>query len=297
MNKIYRDYDADQLAIQIDAGHGVTNIEEIQQQNGADTARTRKAIPCEIDVAYGPAPMQKLDIYYPKDKPQDSKNGSGYPVVIDIHGGGWRGGSKNGRGWPAEALVPKGCVWTTIDYGLAPNYGIDQIVDHVRSAVAWIYKNIATYGGDPNRITVCGHSAGGHLTASLLMEGWHAKYGVPENVFKGACASSGVYDLEALVGATMGYNDELGMTKEVARAHSPYYHLPKQSCPLIIAWGDKETTEFMRQSRDFAKAWADAGLKVEVFECAGDHHFSIARTQQNPASAFNKAFVNMIGLN
>jgi arylformamidase len=291
VTKIYRDYDADELTAQINAGAGVTNIDEIQQQNGADTARTRKAIPCEIDVAYGAEPLQKLDIYYPKDK-----KAGGYPIVIDIHGGGWRGGSKNGRGWPAETLIPKGCVWTTIDYGLAPAYRIDQIVDHVRSAVAWVYKTVAKYGGDPNRITVCGHSAGGHLTGTLLMEGWHAKYGVPENVFKGACLSSGVYDMEALVGASAGYNDELGMTKEVARAHSPYYHLPKKSCPAIIAYGGKETDEFMRQSRDFAKAWAAAGLKVETFECANDHHFSIARTQINPNSAFGKAFVKMIGL-
>ncbi len=292
MNTVYRNYTAEQLTGQINAGAGVANIEQIQKQNGADTARTRKAIPCELDVAYGAEPLQKLDIYYPKDK----RTGV-YPVVIDVHGGGWRAGSKNGRGFPAESLVPQGCVWVTIDYGLAPAYRIDQIVDHVRSAVTWVYKNIATYGGDPNRITVCGHSAGGHLTGTLLMDGWHANYGVPENVFKGACLSSGVYDMEALVGATAGYNDELGMTKEVARAHSPYHHLPKQSCPIIVAWGDKETDEFQRQSRDFAKACSAASLTVQTFECNGDHHFSIARTQVDPTSAFGTAFVKMIGLN
>jgi arylformamidase len=288
---VYRTYTAEELAAQINASGGITDHEEIQKRNGADTAHARKTIPCEIDVAYGAEPLQKLDIYYPGEK-----RSGGYPVVIDVHGGGWRGGSKNGRGWPAESLVPKGCVWTTIDYGLAPAYRIDQIVDHVRGAVAWVYKNIAKYGGDPDRIIVCGHSAGGHLAGTLLMEGWHTRYGVPMDVLKGVCLSSGVYDMEALVGATSGYNDELQMTKEVARAHSPYHHLPKQSPPLVIAWGDKETQEFMRQSRDFAKAWADAGLKVETFECRGDHHFSIARTQADSNSAFGKAFVKMIGI-
>ena len=291
MSTVYRTYSADELAVQINASGGITNHEEIQKQNGADTAHARKVVPCEIDIAYGSEPLQKLDIYFPKDR-----RAGGYPVVIDVHGGGWRAGSKNGRGFPAESLVPRGCVWVTIDYGLAPAYRIDQIVDHVRGAVAWVYTNIARYGGDPNRITVCGHSAGGHLTATLLMDGWHATYGVPENVFKGACLSSGIYDMEALVGATSGYNDELQMSKAVARAHSPYHHLPKKSCPIIIAYGGKETDEFMRQSRDFGAAYAAAGFKVETFECADDNHFTIARTQVNPASAFNKAFVKMIGL-
>ncbi len=291
MTLVYRGYTADELAAQINASAGITNHEELQKQNGVDTARTRARIPCRIDVAYGLDPLQKLDIYGPI-----TKRSGGYPVVIDIHGGGWRGGSKNGRGFPAETLVPKGLVWVTIDYGLAPTHKIDGIVDHVRTAVGWVFKNIAEHGGDPNRITVCGHSAGGHLAGTLLMPGWHAAYGVPDTIFKGICASSGVYDMEALVGATSGYNDALGMTKAEARAHSPIYHLPQRACPLIVAYGGRETDEFKRQSRAFAQACKDAGLAVTEIECVDDHHFSIARTQVDPASALNKALLKMIGL-
>lgn len=291
MGYVYRTYTADELAVQINASGGIDNFEEMQKQNGIDTARTRAAIPCEIDVAYGPEPQQKLDIYRPKDT-----RAGGYPIVIDIHGGGWRGGSKNGRGFPAESLVPKGIVWITIDYGLAPSYRIDQIVDHVRSAVAWVHKHAAKYGGDPTRIYACGHSAGGHLAGTLLMDGWHAKYGVPSDIFKGICLSSGVYDLEALVGATSGYNDDLKMSKDDARAHSPYYHLPKRACPVIVTYGGKETDEFKRQSRDFAKALSGAGLAAEMIECSSDNHFTIARTHVDPTSALNKAFLKLIGL-
>lgn len=291
MSYVYRNYTADELAVQINASGGIADLDTIQKQNGTDTARVRKTLPCEIDVAYGPAPLQKLDIY----RPGETRAG-GYPVVIDIHGGGWRGGSKNGRGFPAESLVPKGLVWVTIDYGLAPAYRIDQIVDHVRSAIAWVYKNAAKHGGDPNRIYACGHSAGGHLAGTLLMDGWHAKYGVPDDLFKGICLSSGVYDLEALVGATTGYNDDLKMTKAEARAHSPYHHLPKRTCPVIVTYGGLETDEFQRQSRDFAKALNDAGLQADLIECKDDHHFSIARTHVDPASALNKAFLKLIGL-
>jgi len=291
MDQVYRGYTADELAVEIDAAATITNFDEIQQQNGIDTAKARKAIPCAIDISYGPDELQKLDVYHPKDK-----RSGGYPVLVDIHGGGWRAGSKNGRGFPAETLVPEGLVWATIDYGLAPKHKIAAIVDHVRSALAWVHKNIATYGGDPERIYVCGHSAGGHLTGMLLTEGWHARYGVPETVIKGAIASSGVYDMEALVHAPRGYNDELGMSLVQARAHSPYYHLPQRACPLIVAWGSDETREFVRQSRDFATAWRDAGLNMSAIECKGDHHFSIARTFIDPTSPLNKAVLKMVGI-
>ena len=308
-------------------------FEEIQKHNGADTAKARQAIACRIDIAYGPDEMQKLDVYYPGM--QAARDGSvgarppsrsstarttrdiapgdaraadpaspragysekgGFPVLVDIHGGGWRAGSKNGRGFPAETFVPKGFVWVTVDYGLAPKHKIAAIVDHVRSAFAWTYQNVKDYGGDPERIYVCGHSAGGHLTGMLLVDGWHAKYGVLTDAIKGAVASSGVFDMEALVHAPRGYNDELGMTLADARAHSPYYHLPKRACPIIVTYGGNETREFVRQSRAFARAWREAGLSVTEIECKGDHHFSIARTFVDPRSELHKAAMKMIGL-
>ena len=293
MDHVYLDYTAEELAVAVDAGSNVppAEFEAIQKRNGADTARTRTIIPCKIDIPYGPDELQKIDVYYPRDK-----KAGGHPVVLDIHGGGWRRGSKNGRGFPAEALVPKGAIWATVDYGLAPKYKIAAIVDQVRAALAWVYKNAAEFGGDRNRITVTGHSAGGHLAAMLLVEGWHAKHGVPEGVIKGAIASSGVYDMEAVARAPRGYNDELGMDLAEARAHSPIHHLPKRACPLIIAYGLGETREFVRQSRAFAKAWRDAGLTVAEIECPGDHHFTIDRTFIDPKTPLHKAAMKMIGL-
>ena len=293
MDQVYQNYTAEELAVQVDAGSNVpaAEFEEIQKHNGADTAKARQAIACRIDIAYGPDELQKLDVYYPGEK-----GSGGFPVLVDIHGGGWRAGSKNGRGFPAETFVPKGFVWVTVDYGLAPKHKIAAIVDHVRSAFAWTYQNVKDYGGDPERIYVCGHSAGGHLTGMLLVDGWHAKYGVLTDAIKGAVASSGVFDMEALVHAPRGYNDELGMTLADARAHSPYYHLPKRACPIIVTYGGNETREFVRQSRAFARAWREAGLSVTEIECKGDHHFSIARTFVDPRSELHKAAMKMIGL-
>ena len=99
------------------------------------------------------------------------------------------------------AINDVGVLWVPIDYGLAPDYTIDQIVEHTRAAVAWVYRNITAYGGDPENIYVSGNSAGGHLTGALLMPGWHQTHGLSEQVIKGACAMSGVFDLQALVHA------------------------------------------------------------------------------------------------
>jgi arylformamidase len=216
--------------------------------------------------------------------------------LIDIHGGGWTAGSKNARSFPAEAIVPKGVLWVPIDYGLAPAFKLDAIVDHVRSAVAWIYKNIASHGGDPNRIYVSGNSAGGHLVATTLMPGWHAKYGVPENVVKGACAMSGVYDMDAVRLAAEGPNNALKMDAAEARRNSPIFHLPKTSGPLIVSYGAPELPEFKRQGADFAKAWKAAGHDVTEIVVPGAHHFAMSREFANADSELHQAMMKMIGV-
>jgi arylformamidase len=102
--------------------------------------------------------------------------------------------------------------------------------------------------------------------------------------------------LEALVHAPRGYNDELQMTLDVARTHSPILHLPKRAIPLVVTYGGKETDEFRRQSQAFAKAWTAAGLTCELIECPEDNHFTIGRTFCDPGSALNKAVLKLIGL-
>jgi len=166
-------------------------------------------------------------------------------------------------------------MWVPIDYGLAPNYSIDQIIDHVRSAIVWLYLNGSNYGGDPSRLYVSGNSAGGHLTGCILMPDWHKNYGLPPDIVKGACAIRGVYDLKALVHAEHGYNNELGMDIETAQQFSPLFHLPPTGYPLLVAYGSFEPDEFKRQSNAYFEAWKKKGFSANKIIVENAHHFSM----------------------
>jgi arylformamidase len=217
---VYQSYTAEQLTAQIAVHATVENLADYMAESAALAEKVRAEVAGVFDIAYGEADVQKLDIYAPE-------GADGAPVLIDIHGGGWTQGTKDTRSLPAPAIVGRGVIWVPIDYGLAPDYTMSGIVDHVRQAVAWVHGNIAAYGGDADRLFVSGNSAGGHLTGTTVMPGWHGAYGIPDNAVKGACAMSGVFDLEALVRAAGGPNDALKMDLEEANANAPIRHLPE----------------------------------------------------------------------
>lgn len=285
---VYQGYTAEELSKQYAVHATIPDPGGYQGEAARMAAEAREKLSGALNVAYGEAEIQKLDIFAP--------DGGNAPVLIDIHGGGWTAGSKNSRSFVAEALVTKGIAFVPIDYGLGPDYGMPEIVDHVRSAVAWVYNNIADHGGDPDRIFVSGNSAGGHLTGTTMMPGWHGEYGIPADAIKGACAMSGVFDLEALYRVSEGPNDALEMDLETAKALSPLFHLPETSGPLIVGVGEPELDEFKRQAREFAAAWNGAGLDGQLIEVPGAHHFAMSREFGDPESALHKAITAMIGV-
>ncbi len=296
---VYQSYTAEQLTAQMAVHATVENLGDYMAESAALAKAALDKVSGQFGIAYGEADVQKLDIYAPDGAPVDP---NGAPVLIDIHGGGWTAGTKETRSLPAPAVVGRGIIWVPIDYGLAPDYTMSAIVDHVRSAVAWVYKNISQYGGDPDRLFVSGNSAGGHLTGTTVMPGWHAKYGIPDNAVKGACAMSGVFDLGALVCAATGPNDALKMDLNEAIANAPIRHVPEAGLEpnpapaLIIAYGEPELDELKRQSRSFAAAWRNAGLSVREVQVPGAHHFAMSREFANTDGELHGAVMEMIGV-
>ena len=244
-----------------------------------------RTMPGKLDVAYGDAgPRQTLDIFAPGT--------DGAPVLIFIHGGYWFFNSKDPRRFPAREFVPRGIAWAPINYRLAPTVPMSGIVADVRNAVKWLYEHGAQYGCDPERIYVSGNSAGGHLTAELLSDDWPEQYGLPPDVVKGACALSGLYELEPLLECEP--NEKLRLDLASARRHSPIYHLSGQPTPTIIACGGNESAEFRRQTAAYADILKEAGYPVTHIEVAGHDHFSIIGELANPESPLFRAIIGMI---
>jgi arylformamidase len=106
---------------------------------------------------------QALDVY----APDGAKN---LPVVFWIHGGGWQAGNKSMVGVKPKAFMEAGVVFVSINYRLLPTVDMTALTSDVATALAWVHKNIATYGGDPTRLLVMGHSAGGQLAALMCTD-------------------------------------------------------------------------------------------------------------------------------
>ena len=199
-------------------------------------------------------------------------------------------GSKAPAAIKAPGVLERGFVYVPIDYGLAPNSSMREIVHHVRLALSWIYQNIEEFGGDPQKLLISGNSAGAHLAATALMPSWHSDYHLPEQVIKGAILVSGVYDLEATYHSSGEPQASLKLTLENARAYSPLHHLPKEGLPVIIAYGEDELPAFKHESRTYASALSSCGCRVQMIPVPNACHFSMINELGNREGKLYGAF-------
>ena len=107
-----------------------------------------------------------------------------------------------------------------VNYALCPKVTIDEIVRQARAAIAWTYKSAGSFGGDPERIYVAGHSAGGHLTGMLLLTNWEGDYALPKEFIKGACAISNLFNLAPFPYTSYNLNSNLPGTRSCGTAQS-----------------------------------------------------------------------------
>jgi len=239
---------------------------------------------CQANVKYGPAPREYMDIFVPK--------GEGpFAVHVFIHGGYWQELSKAESAFAAPNFLDHNIIFIALDYTLAPQESLFEIVAQVRSAALWILNNIAEYSGNKDNITLSGSSAGAHLVAEILSMDW-ASHGYEYCPIKGACAVSGIYDLRPLTHTSI--NEPLRMTLSDATALSPMFHIPEKSGPVIFSVGGNETNEFKRQTKDYMTAWQKAGHKASYVDMPAFNHFDIILELGNKTSPLFEAILAQI---
>ena len=243
----------------------VENTEELIQSYYTESQRVLREYSNCSAVAYGPTISETLDIF-PAAEPSS-------PVHIFFHGGYWHTFMSEDFAFVAEGQVRNGITAVLVNYALCPSVDIDEIVRQSRSAVAWIYRNAETFGGNPERITVSGHSAGGHLTGMLLSTEWEKDYDLPQNVVKGVLSVSGLFDLTPFPFSWI--QPKLQLTPEQVSRNSPVLLKPLCSPPVIVAVGSDESHEFHRQSQNYTNFLQRHKVPAEYISIPKKNHFNI----------------------
>lgn len=276
-NILYRGMDRATLAREYDARGSVASFDAEYARYVAGSEIARREHPRLADILYDEASGETLDIYPAKP---------GAPLFLWIHGGYWRATSKDDNAFVVPGLKAQGFAVAVMNYTLAPQASLDEIVRQTRAAVAYLHRERAHHGF--GGISVGGSSAGGHLTAMLLAAGWHDGFGVPEDVIEVALDLSGLHELEPL--CHIEVNSWLSLDDAMIQRNSPIRQIPHSaSTALITAVGGLETSEFRRQTASYAAAWRDAGHCGETIPMPHHNHFDIAFSLGQPGSALARA--------
>jgi arylformamidase len=256
-----------------------THFEQWEQRS----RQTESQYPMVKNIVYGSHARERLDIY-PSPQPNSK-------TLIFIHGGYWKSMVKESFHFVAGAFQPNNITTVFIEYPLMPEVPMDELVNCCRKAISWVQENIGAYNGNPQQIYIAGHSAGGHLAAMLMTD--PNMETTRRNAFKGVIAISGLFNLLPI--RLCYLNDDLKMDEATALRSSPVHLQPIITCPLLLAVGADESSEFKDQSAELHTSW-NKQVPVQLIEIAGYHHFSIVEALADKNTELHKAVCGMMGL-
>lgn len=249
------------------------------------SAAARATLPWHA-YSYGPDPAEVLH-FFPGSRP-------GSPLHVFVHGGYWQELSEAESSFAALDLIPRGAAFAALGYGLAPRHTLTEIVGMVRRGVLWLYQNAETLGFSPDGMFLSGHSAGAHLVAMCLMDGWLPAPIHPVDVVRGAMLLSGLYELTPLCGTSIG--EAIGLSLTEAVELSPVRYLPDRLPPLVVARGGDESAAFADQQDYLTGQVRRQGAQADDLVVPGRHHFDLLLGLGDPGDPLGHAQLTQMGL-
>lgn len=284
---VFLDYDQIELDAAYDQAVYQPNILQLNRRWASNSARARARLGEPLRRAYGDSAIERLDIFH--------TNKDGAPIFVFIHGGAWIRGAAKDYSAIAEMFVGAGAHYVVPDFiNVAEADGsLFPMAEQVCRAIAWVWRNAESFGGDPSRLYIGGQSSGAHLAAVALTGDWR-EYGVPADIVKGGLTTSGMYELAPVrLSARANY---VKFTDAMVEALSPIRHLDRLGAPLIVSHGTYETPEFIRQAKEFASAVRNVGKLREMIVAENYSHLDLPETLCNPHGLLGAAVLEMMGL-
>jgi arylformamidase len=285
---VFLDYDQIELDAAYDQAVYQPNILQLNKRWASNSARTRARIGEPERRAYGDSGIEQLDLF------RTAKSNA--PIFVFIHGGAWIRGDAKSYSAPAEMFVGAGAHYIVPDFTSVADAGgsLFPMAEQMRRAIAWVWRNAASFGGDPNRLYIGGQSSGAHLAAVALTTDWPREFDVPADIVKGGLCTSGMYELAPVrLSARANY---VKFTDAMVEALSPIRHLDRLGAPVIVSYGTYETPEFIRQAKEFAAAVRDAGKLRELVVAENYSHLDLPETLCNPYGLLGDGVLKMMGL-
>jgi len=277
---------AEWLDIQYNNRARIPEHPQIFERWAAASALAREVSSRRLNIRYGGGANETLDIF-PSTR-------SAAPVLVFIHGGWWRSLDKRDHSFVAPSFVDRGTMVVIPNYALCPAVCIDAIALQMVQALVWTYRHAALYGGDPQRIVVAGHSAGGHLAAMLLCCDWRsAGRHLPARLVKSALAVSGLFDLDP-VRRTPFLKADLQLTPGAVKRLSPA-GFPRPAGTLYAVAGGNESEEFLRQTKLIQQAWGRRAVPV-CETVPGTNHLNVLDDLADPQARLHGLALDLLGL-
>lgn len=285
--RVWLDYDQDGLDRAYDQTVWTPYMADIQKRQAADSEAARKRLGEPLRIAYGPSPIEGLDVFRARQP--------NAPVMLFIHGGAWLRGEAKNFAYPAEMLVDAGVTYVVADFAPVNSFDGDlaAMAAQVRRAIAFAHQNAAQYGGNAARLYLAGHSSGAHLAAVALTSDW-TELGLAPDFIKGALLMSGMYDMKPV--RLSKRSNYVKFTDAMEDDMSPQRHIDRLHSPLTVTVGSKDSPEFIRQARDFVAAVRAAGKSAELVEAPEYNHFDLSHSLGNPYGANGRAALSLMGL-